>query len=480
LDASAILTELCVGRSQCSIDIEISTFGRDPCPGIYKFFAGALQGNCAPAPAASICQLSAYSTTFRIVNSPKSNYSQRLQPRDDTPVTQAIPFKLSIPTRGVSLNGGLLQAASDASIAYLLKTYTVDNLLFNFRKRAGLPQPTGAHCMGWDCRADWIEGSPAGLFLMGAGGHLRWREHPELRSMMDELIDGIENCTEPDGWLSAYTQDKMATDEHPDYTTSWTVHGFLEASMAGNSKALPMIRRHMNVFNNHTLIPTFLPPDGGNWPWKVPDGPWPGGANNKTDSGGGTMTGHTIYLIVQGIIHSTRLALSPVGTQADIDIVKNLYGEPWWLKALAARDPNVIGHKLFFSHNYQLTGIEAYMDMYFLTGEQLYLDAVMGAWEMHRDEKSGWILPGGSLAINEGVRGHAPLFFFFFLPPFNPHSAHNLSCINLSLCRIFTCRALFTWKLGKIPLWITTTTTTITNATGSATGSGNRGGMCTT
>ena len=126
---------------------------------------------------------------------------------------------------------------------------------------------------------------------MGAGGHLRWVEHPQLRAMMNELIDGIENCTEGDGYLAAYPQAKLATDEHPgawrvppplcvggggggvgarpgspppslpaDYTTSWTVHGFLEAAIAGNTKALRMIRAHMNVFNNHTLLPTFLPP----------------------------------------------------------------------------------------------------------------------------------------------------------------------------------------------------------------------------
>lgn len=75
------------------------------------------------------------------------------------------------------------------------------------------------------------------------------------------------------------------------------MHGFLEAAIAGNSKALQMIRAHMDVFNNHTLLPTFLPPDGGNWPYQVPLGPWPPGADNATSSGSGTMTGHTVYLM---------------------------------------------------------------------------------------------------------------------------------------------------------------------------------------
>lgn len=356
--SAAVVAAACVGQSVCRIPVGVATFGADPCGGVYKFLAVELAGACAPPGPSQVCALSTYSRTYAYQNTSATGqtYYQRLQPRNDSPAPRAVPYKLLVPTSGVTLNGGVLGAASDAAVKYLLR-YNVDDLLFNFRKRAGLPNP--GKCWGWDCHVDWIEGSPAGLFLMGAGGHLRWREIPELRAMMDALIDGIEECQEPDGWLSAYTQAKMATDEHPDYTTSWTVHGFLEAAIAGNPKALTMIRRHMNVFNNHSLIPSFLPPDGGNWPWQVPAGPWPPGANNSTASGSGTMTGHTVYLIVQGIIHNTRMALSPVGTQADVDLVTNLYGEPWWLDALAARDETVVGHKLFFSHNYQLTGIEA-------------------------------------------------------------------------------------------------------------------------
>jgi hypothetical protein len=101
-----------------------------------------------------------------------------------------------------------------------------------------------------------------------------------------------------------------------------------------------------------------------------------------------------------------------------------VYIEPWWLAALAARDVTVISHKLYDAHNYQLTGIEAcvggrsarvrpplrppfppppcsYLDLYILTGKQLYLDAVMGAWAMHRDPVRGFIHVGGSIAINE-------------------------------------------------------------------------------
>ena len=401
--SAAVVQSACVGKSRCDIEVGVATFGADPCPGEYKSLAVALagQGCSAQPPGGLSCQLSQYSRTFAIAAASGSTYYQRLQPRDDSPYAQAVPYALDVPTGGVQLNGGVLADAFDTGIEYLLK-YSVDDLLYNFRKRAGVPQPPGAACIGWDCRSDWIEGSLAGLFLMGAGGHLRWREHPQLRAMMDELIDGIENCTEADGYLAAFAQEKLATDEHPDYTTSWTVHGFLEAHVAGNAKALRMIRAHMNVFNNHSLLPTFLPPDGGNWPWATPAGPFPPGLNNRTSYTGSTLTGHTIYLIVQGLIHSTRMALSPVGTRADVELLERHYIEPWWLQALAARDVTVISHKLYDAHNYQLTGIEAYLDLYILTGNTAYLDAVMGAWEMHRDPVRGFIHIGGSLAINEG------------------------------------------------------------------------------
>lgn len=46
-----------------------------------------------------------------------------------------------------------------------------------------------------------------------------------------------------------------------------------------------------------------------------------------------------------------------------------------------------------------MTAFEAYADMWVLTGNELYLNASMGAWKLMRDN---WIHLGGSFAINEG------------------------------------------------------------------------------
>ena len=243
-NAGAVFAAACVGKASCSVEISVATFGADPCPGVYKFAAASLVGSCsAPPQGTMLCGMNGYARDYTISaggNASALQYYQRLQPRNDAPAVQAVPYLLDVPVRGVTIDDGVLRTAFENGILYLTQHYTVDDILYDFRRRAGNASPPGA-CHGWDCTIDWIEGSIAGLFLMGAGGHLRWTEHAQLREMMDAVIDGIENCTESDGYLAAFPQIKLATDEHPDYTTSWTVHGFLEAHIAGNPKALRMM-----------------------------------------------------------------------------------------------------------------------------------------------------------------------------------------------------------------------------------------------
>jgi len=49
-------------------------------------------------------------------------------------------------------------------------------------------------------------------------------------------------------------------------------------------------------------------------------------------------------------------------------------------------------------HCYLLTNLEAYLDMYLITGNPLYYDAVLGAWELYR---AHWQQAGGSISIIE-------------------------------------------------------------------------------
>ena len=152
-----VLTRACVGKSWCSIDAEVATFGADPCQGTVKFLAASLVGaGCSaqpPPPAPLTCTLSGYSRIYTIEggNSSTRAYYQRLMPRNDAPFSQAVPYLLDVPRGNVSIREGhVLRTAFDNGILYLTQHYTVDDVLFDFRKRAGNPNPPGA-CHGWDC-----------------------------------------------------------------------------------------------------------------------------------------------------------------------------------------------------------------------------------------------------------------------------------------------------------------------------------------
>jgi hypothetical protein len=93
------------------------------------------------------------------------------------------------------------------------------------------------------------------------------------------------------------------------------------------------------------------------------------------------------------------MAMSPAGTQADVDVARTLYEEGWWLNALIAEDLTAIWHRQFFAHNYEVTSFEAMLDLYVLTGNATYFNACAAAWKMLR---AHWILPGGSFSLNEG------------------------------------------------------------------------------
>lgn len=93
-----------------------------------------------------------------------------------------------------------------------------------------------------------------------------------------------------------------------------------------------------------------------------------------------------------------RLALSPVGQQQDVDTIALRYSEEWWLHQLAARNLSAIWLRSKYPHNYEITAIEAYMDLYQLTAEPKYLAAVDGFYAMFREH---WMHVGGTVAIKE-------------------------------------------------------------------------------
>lgn len=312
----------------------------------------------------------------------------------------------------VTLDGGLFHDAHRANFDFLLGHEPGDVLYF-FRERAGLPQPSGAQCFGWDYG---LHGSVAGLFLMGAGNSLRWANHSglaaqdprleQLLSAVNQVVDGIAECQDPlDGYLMAFTRNATPTRENPDYVTSWVTHGLLSAwhgGLAANrTDAIPkMLRAHFDWFNSNEYLPEFLPPNGGPMSDTPPPGYDPVPPLNRTGYGAAGPS-HLIYLIYQGMIAHTQMVVNgPVGTVGDVKLVQELIQEEWWLQQLVARNLSAIWKRHWFPHNYELTAFEAYFDMYLATGNETYLEAVRGAMEMFT---AHWIHVGGSVAINEAM-----------------------------------------------------------------------------
>jgi DUF1680 family protein len=276
--------------------------------------------------------------------------------------------KVRVPRAGVTLEGGVFQKALEDNIAYLLNSYSADDLLRQFRERVGSAQPP-EHPTGdvqfWE---EDLAGSNAGRFLMAAGNTLRWVNHPELRQRLDAVVEGIAQCRQPNGYVMAYPEKTIFYSERGAYTRAWLVHGLIEAGYGGNPRAFELLRGYSDWFNQCPYLPHLL---------------------RFAIQGG------------QGMIANTRMYFTPVGKPADIQVIQRYFQENYWMDQLAAREDRAVWQYPYDRpHCYLLTNLEAYMDLYRATGDPRYLRAVEGGWELYRDK---WENPGGSISIIEFV-----------------------------------------------------------------------------
>ena len=289
-------------------------------------------------------------------------------PQNVIPANQwkPVPYHAQVPLTGVQLNGGLFETAMKNNITYLLNSFTVDEMVRNFRERAGKPNPPGMRPPDgfWDT---CLPGSSAGRFMMGAGNTVRWIDDPELRKRMNQIIDIIAECREPNGYIMAYPANTIFFNERAAYTRAWVTHGMIEAGFAGNPKAFELLRGYYDWFDKNPYLPELL---------------------RRAGQG------------VQGMIANTRMYFTPLGKPEDLQVIQRYYQEDYWLDELANREDKAIWQYPYdHPHCYLITSIEPYLDLYRATGHQHYLDAAMGGWDLYHDN---WEHVGGSIAICEG------------------------------------------------------------------------------
>jgi uncharacterized protein len=309
---------------------------------------------------------------------PQGEYVVTDNPGNIIPVEDWKPvrYKAQTPKGGVQIDEGLFRKTMENNIKYLMTSFTLDELVRNFRVKAGKQLPPLDERLNNFWFVD-LPGQEAGRFLMGAGNTLRWIDDPELRKRMNQIVDVIDESKEPDGYIMAYPKYRIFAGEYGAYTRSWVTHGLIEAGYAGNEKAFPLLRGFYDWFNKSVYLPEML-----------------------RRAGQGS----------QGIIPSTRMYFTPVGKPDDILTVQRYFQENYWMKEMAERDPAAIWlYPYDRPHNYLLTAIEPYLDLYRATGDKKYLDAASGAWDLYHDN---WEHVGGSIAICEGNELYPPKSYF--------------------------------------------------------------------
>lgn len=280
-----------------------------------------------------------------------------------------VPFKIESPEGGVTLHEGLFKSCFDTNRRYLHENFALDDMLWSFRKRAGVVNPPGQP-IGWERKFP----AHAANFLAGAGFTLTWGDDPQLRQRLSEVVAALQTVRQFDGSLLIPGVNGFGGQ----WGYSWQVfvHGILAASKAGYADALlPMVRASTDYFN----------------------------AEVAKRQPGFAMESALNY---QGHVGSTRVALSPIGNAADIAAAERAFVSDEWVKRLAARDPEAVWKMpKQWPHCYEVVAFEGYLDHYRLTGRREFLDAMLGAWELFH---AHWKHVGGTLAICEDKRNPYP------------------------------------------------------------------------
>ena len=278
---------------------------------------------------------------------------------------QAVRDEVLTPVSGVHVSDRLLRPAFENNLAFL-KSLSMDSMLYWFRRKAGQDAPGEPYRGHFE---DNIKGQTAGLFLMGAGNALRWREDAELRSMMKQILTCVEDCRDDDGYLMAVPKQEFGTKEYPGYVRAWLTFGLVAAGLSGDDRASRLLREWQDWFNRCGELRVI----------------------------------RYLHLAYQGISASTAAYFSPIGTREDIEIAEEYYPEGWRLAQFILRDPDAVHirrqpGKEPHPHGSELTSIEGYVDLYRATGNYIYLNAALGAHELYR---RSWQHVGGGIVMIE-------------------------------------------------------------------------------
>lgn len=279
-----------------------------------------------------------------------------------------VKYEAVMPESGVTLQEGFLKKLFDQNIEYILRCYKMEDY---------------CNSPGW---AHWLPASNDARMLSGAANSLMWceKDQEHLRIIVDDIISRIKKRAREDGYFNYYPEDEAYTcidepgepgslfrvdndnSERKNYDRVFWTRGMISAARCGNKDALPILRAMYDWFNSaENYLPFILR-----------------GSNATNGLPGGPLMYHT-----------------PAGKPEDILTNQRWLDQDYWMDQFIAREPEAFSeYPGDRPHCYDLLELEALADEYRATGNQRYLDALLGAWEIYR---SGYLHIGGATAICE-------------------------------------------------------------------------------
>ncbi|XP_057851491.2 uncharacterized protein LOC131061689 isoform X2 [Cryptomeria japonica] len=178
-------------------------------------------------------------------------------------------FLLEVPLHNVRLDlNSLHGTAQNTNLEYLM-LLDVDNLVWSFRKTAGLPTP-GTPYGGWEAPNVELRGHFVGHYMSSSAMTWAATQNEAIREKMTAVVSGLYECQKAmgTGYLSAFPSEEFDRFEmlKPVWAPYYTIHkimaGLLDQyTFAGNAQALSMIvwmadyfyTRVQNVIRKYTI-----------------------------------------------------------------------------------------------------------------------------------------------------------------------------------------------------------------------------------
>lgn len=307
------------------------------------------------------------------------------------------PVKLSVhpPHNHISLNDSVFRTLFNRNINYLQESLSRPNWV-DFKDNDRI----------W---IDMLYGSNEGRMLVGMSNTLRYKEIPEFRKAIEDILETIDRrqFASGNGYMMPYessnyniskdTWPGIMRDEQKNYDRAMLTKGMLAAGEAGYDKAYQSLRKFYDWFNH---ADEYLP-------------------NMLLGSMG-----------IQGSVAGPMVYHSPVGKPDDIQTNMKYYDMDWWLDALAQGLPEAAWRfTLNRPHNYLLTSICALFDIYIATGEQRYLNACLGGWKIYSEY---FQTPGGGISLCEHFEVRPKTYLLTNLPNNIYETCGNVFWIDLN------------------------------------------------